>query len=82
MVESVNASGDLTSTANKGFWQYDEPLESSLVAIVPPSEQKTVLDILGKMPLPPADAEAVQQYLTQIYQTTGQKALMSALNRG
>ena len=82
MVDSVTASGDQTSTANKGFWQYDEPLESSLVAIVPPSEHKTILDLLGKMPLPPADAEAVEQYLTQIYQTTGQKALMSALNRG
>jgi len=82
MIDSVKAAGDTASTTNKGFWQYDEPLESSLVAIVPPSEQKNVLDILGKMPLPPADAEAVQQYLTQIYQTTGQQALMSALNRG
>lgn len=81
MVNSVATSGDNTATTSKGFWQYDEPLESSLVAIVPPSEHKTVLDILGKMPLPPADAEAVQQYLTQVYQTTGQQALMSALNR-
>ncbi len=65
----------------KGFWQYNEPLESSLVAIVPPMEQKTALDILGEMPLPPADAEAMEQYLTQAYQTTGQQALMSALNK-
>ena len=56
-------------------------MESSLVAIVPPMEQKTVLDLLGPMPLPPADAAAVQQYLTQIYQTTGQQAIMSALNK-
>lgn len=81
MVDTVTALGDNAATATKGFWQYDEPLESSLVAIVPPSEQKTVLDILGTMPLPPADAEAVQQYLTQVYQTTGQQALMAALNR-
>jgi uncharacterized Zn finger protein len=69
------------ATAIKGFWQYNETLESSLVAIVPPTEQKTVLDILGKMPLPSADSDAVQQYLTQVYQTAGQQALMAALNR-
>jgi uncharacterized Zn finger protein len=65
----------------KGFWQYDEPLESSLVAIVPPTKQKTALEILGKMPLPPVDAEVVEQYLKEVYQTTGQQALMSALNK-
>lgn len=80
----VNAATDLgkeTSATVKGFWQYNEPLESSLVAIVPPSEHKNVLDILGKMPLPPDESEAVQQYLKEIYQSTGQQALMSALNR-
>lgn len=65
----------------KGFWQYNEPLEASLVAIVPPMEQKTLLDILGEMPLATEDANAVQQYLTQVYQTAGQQALISALNR-
>ena len=70
-----------TSEEPKGFWQYNEPLESSLVAIVPPMEQKTPLDILGEMPLNPTDAEAVNQYLTQLYEVTGQQALMSALNR-
>ena len=68
-------------TEPKGFWQYNEPLESGLVAIVPPMEQKTALDILGEMPLPPAEAEVMHQYLTQVYQTTGQQALMSALNK-
>ncbi|BAZ43808.1 SWIM-type zinc finger domain-containing protein [Chondrocystis sp. NIES-4102] len=80
----VNLSPQLpnqTDTATKGFWQYEETLESSLVAIVPPSEQKTVLDILGKMPLPAVDSDTVQQYLTQVYQTAGQQALMAALNR-
>ncbi|HHP7230034.1 MAG TPA: SWIM zinc finger family protein [Xenococcaceae cyanobacterium] len=77
---AINSEDDTTESV-KGFWQYDEPLESSLVAIVPPSEQKNVLDILGKMPLPPTDAETVQQYLQETYKTTGQKALMSALNR-
>lgn len=77
----VTVEPDQTDTIPKGFWQYHEPLESSLVAIVPPSEQKNVLNILGKIPLSPTDAEAVEQYLTQIYQTSGQQGLMSALNR-
>ncbi|MEM7758055.1 MAG: SWIM zinc finger family protein [Cyanobacteria bacterium P01_A01_bin.40] len=77
----VTATTNDTASETKGFWQYSEPLESSLVAIVPPLEQKTVLDILGEIPLSATDAEAVNQYLTQIYQTTGQQALISALNR-
>ena len=81
IIDSVTTAKNDTVEAPKGFWQYDEPLESSLVAIVPPSEQKTVLDILGKMPLPPADAEIVEQYLKEVYQVTGQQALMSALNK-
>ncbi|MGD1920865.1 MAG: SWIM zinc finger family protein [Pleurocapsa sp.] len=81
IIDSVKTSIKETAETPKGFWQYAEPLESSLVAIVPPSDQKTVLDILGKMPLPPADGEVVQQYLKEVYQTTGQQALMSALNR-
>ena len=65
----------------KGFWQYDEALESDLVAIVPSMEQKTPLDILGEMPLNVTDAEAVNQYLSQVYQTGGQQALMAALDK-
>ena len=65
----------------KGFWQYNDALESSLVAIVPPMEQKTPLDILGEMPLNVTDAEAIQQYLNQVYQTAGQQALMAALDK-
>lgn len=70
-----------TSAITRGFWQYNETLESNLVAIVPPTEQKSVLDILGKMPLSPGDAEIVQQFLNEVYQKAGQQALMSALNR-
>lgn len=81
IVDSALESEPTVKSDNKSFWQYDEPLESSLVAIVPPINNKTVLDILGTIPLPPADADAVQQYLTQVYQTAGQQALMSALNR-
>ena len=64
-----------------GFWQYDEPLESSLVVISPPPEMKTVLDILGTIPLPFADAQAVTQYLKQVYQVASQQAIITALNQ-
>ena len=63
------------------FWQYNELLESSLVAIVPTLENKTVLDLLGRIPLPPADGDAIHQYLTQTYQTASQQAIISALNQ-
>ncbi|MEM9273991.1 MAG: SWIM zinc finger family protein [Cyanobacteria bacterium P01_F01_bin.143] len=52
------------------FWKYDEPLDTSLVVIVPPLDNKNILDILGKMPLPNDDAEAVNQYLTEVYRVT------------
>ncbi len=81
VIDVSSLSTTTTPIKTNSFWQYDEPLESSLVAIVPPIESKTVLDLLGKMPLTAADADAVQQYLTQVYQTAGQQALMSALNR-
>ena len=58
--------------ARQDFWQYDEPLDPSLVVIVPPLENKNILDILGKMPLPNDDAEAVNQYLTEVYRVTSQ----------
>ena len=85
-VESATADNMTPAIANsvstedtKGFWQYDEPLESSLVAIVPPSEPKTLLDIIGEIPLSPTDADAVALFLTQVYQTTGEQALVSVL---
>ena len=65
----------------KQFWQYYEPLDSSLVVITPPLENRTVLDVLGTIPLPPADAQVVRQYLDKVYQTVTQQAVISALNR-
>ncbi|GAB4237897.1 MAG: SWIM zinc finger family protein [Stanieria sp.] len=65
----------------KNFWQYDEPLEPSLVVITPPTEGKTILDLLGDIPLATADAEALKQFLIQVYQTASQQAIMTALNR-
>lgn len=63
------------------FWQYDEPLDSSLVVIAPPLDSHTVLDVLGTIPLASADAQAMMQYLRAVYKTVSQQAVMSALNR-
>ena len=76
----ATTSSTSEATKNQIFWQYDEPLESSLVAIVPPIENKTIIDLLGKIPLPADDAEAVKEYLTQVYQNTSQQAVTSALS--
>lgn len=77
----LGTTNEQADTAIKGFWQYEQTLESGLVAIIPATEQKTIVDILGKIPLPSVDSDAVQQYLSQVYQTAGQQALMAALNR-
>ncbi|MBD2125622.1 SWIM zinc finger family protein [Microcoleus sp. ZQ-A2] len=63
------------------FWQYREPLDSSLVVIAPPPDNRTVLDVLGTIPLASADAQAVRQYLDKVYPTVAQQAVISALNR-
>jgi uncharacterized Zn finger protein len=62
------------------FWQYGEPLDSSLVVIAP-SDNRTILDVLGTVPLASTDAPVVKQYLDGVYQTVSQQAVMSALNR-
>jgi len=63
------------------FWQYYEPLDSSLVVIAPPVDSHTVLDVLGTIPLASADAQAMMQYLNAVYKIVSQQAVMSALNR-
>jgi uncharacterized Zn finger protein len=69
----------LSSPNLETFWQYDEPLDSDLAVIVPPANSQTVLDILGNLPLAYEEAEAVKQYLTQVYQTVREQAMISAL---
>jgi uncharacterized Zn finger protein len=63
------------------FWQYHEPLDSSLVVIAPPPDSRTVLDVLGTIPLASAESQAVMQYLKGVYQIVSQQAVISALNR-
>jgi uncharacterized Zn finger protein len=67
------------------FWQYDEPLDSSLVVIAP-SSSETVLDVLGAIPLPSqpggktGETQAVMQYLDEVYKTVSQLAMLSAMS--
>lgn len=73
-----SGAGKATSQIDlQHFWAYTEPLDSELVVITP--AETTVLDVLGKIPLPPEDAPAVMGYLKEIYQTAAQQAMIQAL---
>ena len=74
-------SKDKILTKIETFWQYNEPLDSSLVVIIPPTNQKDILELLGTLPLSYEEAQEVKQSLQQIYQTVSQKALMVALGQ-
>ena len=71
----------LNSLAISQFWQYLEPMDSSLVVIAPPTDNRTVLEILGNLPLTNPEEESIRQFLKGIYQTASQQAVISALNR-
>ncbi|MEA5553397.1 SWIM zinc finger family protein [Anabaena cylindrica UHCC 0172] len=68
-------------------WRYDEPLESSLVVIVP-SVNETVLDVLGTIPLAKDEENLVNSsagdvamnYLQTVYKDVSQKAVLVAMN--
>ncbi|MBD2505477.1 SWIM zinc finger family protein [Anabaena azotica] len=70
-------------------WQYNEPLESSLVVIAP-STSETVLDILGAIPLAKDEessaslnsSDIVMKYLETFYKEVSQKAMLAAMNVG
>jgi uncharacterized Zn finger protein len=86
--ESQTSKGEITQPTRRTtpinieqFWQYYEPLDSSLVVIAPPLDSRTVLDVLGTIPLASADAQAVMQYLNGVYKTVSQQAVITALNR-
>ncbi|MEH1994217.1 SWIM zinc finger family protein [Nostoc sp.] len=71
------------------FWQYNEPLESSLVVIVP-SSSETILDVLGAILLAKEEENAVNstssdvvmKYLNTVYRDVSQKAVLAAMNVG
>lgn len=57
------------------FWEYNEALDSSLAVIKPLKENKTIVDVLGDIPLPYNDSEAIMQYLNQVYVFIPQKVM-------
>ncbi|MBW4667599.1 MAG: SWIM zinc finger family protein [Cyanomargarita calcarea GSE-NOS-MK-12-04C] len=68
------------------FWQYNEPLESSLVVIAP-SSSETVLDALGPIPLGKEEdsvhlspTDVTMKYLDAVYKDVSQKAFLAAMN--
>ncbi|MBD2337322.1 SWIM zinc finger family protein [Calothrix sp. FACHB-156] len=71
------------------FWNYNEPLDSSLVVIAP-SGSETVLDVLGPIPLAKEEenignltsSDVVMKYLQTVYQDVRQKAVLAAMNVG
>lgn len=71
------------------LWQYNEPLDSSLVVITP-SSNETLLDVLGAIPLGQNEESAanltasdvVMKYLQTLYQEVSQKAMLTAMNVG
>jgi uncharacterized Zn finger protein len=71
------------------FWQYNQPLESSLVVIAP-STGETVLDVLGSIPLAKEDenpanvnsTDIVMKYINSLYKDASQKAFLAAMNVG
>ncbi|MCP2731682.1 SWIM zinc finger family protein [Limnofasciculus baicalensis] len=85
--ESLNPSATLSPTSStvsplniEEFWQYNEPLDPTLVVITPPPDNSTVLDVLGAIPLAAVDSRAIQ-YFKEVYQIVSREAMMSALNR-
>ncbi|ODG97502.1 hypothetical protein A4S05_13320 [Nostoc sp. KVJ20] len=73
----------------ESFWQYNEPLESSLVVIVP-SSSETILDVLEAIPLAKEEentvnstsSDVVMKYLNTLYRDVSQKAVLAAMNVG
>jgi uncharacterized Zn finger protein len=62
------------------FWQYKELLDPSLVVITPSNEPQKVTNLLGTIPLPYKDGEAVKQYLNQAYKTASSEIIQSVFN--
>ena len=60
------------------FWEYDEPIDPSLVVITP--AEQTVLDVIGDMPLATSEAQAVTAHFKSLYQAVAQQAMMTALS--
>jgi len=90
-IAEVSAKAEIPTTFSMAeFWQYDQPLDASLVAIIPAPSSETTLEILGTINLggntaktansKVADAQAVKQYLDAVAQAASQQAVLSAFS--
>ncbi|MBO9999107.1 MAG: SWIM zinc finger family protein [Cyanobacteria bacterium SID2] len=72
------------------FWQYDTPLDPSLVAIVPAPQTETILEVLGLIPFAngnggsslakqKAVSEQIRDYLKQAYDMARNTAVSTAM---
>ena len=89
--QSKPAGATTAVVLDEGFWSYEEQLDPSLVVIAPPPTSETVIDVLGPMPTkefgaPSAgksskisDGQKMLEYLKDVYQRTGQQAMMMAM---
>lgn len=79
LIQSVQTSSTTKPEldVNK-FWQYDQPLDPSLVVLTPPTDSKSTLDILGDIGLAYEDAQAFQSHLAQVYTAASQQAMIDA----
>ncbi len=75
-----DTSSPVTPLKIEEFWQYNEPLDSSLVVITPPPDNSTILDVLGTIPLAAVDSRTMA-YFKEAYQIVSREAMISALNR-
>lgn len=87
-VKTISSTTNNTSKASSApFWQYQQPLDSSLVVIAP-STSTDVLENLGAIPLPndlteDSDvnlSEVLTHYLDSAYKQVAQQAFMTAMN--
>ncbi len=62
----------------ENFWQYDTPIDPSLVVITP--AEQTVLEVIGDMPLPTSEAQIVMAHFKTLYQNVAQQAMITALS--
>ena len=67
-----------TALPIESFWQYDVPIDPSLVVITP--AEQTVLEVIGDMPLPTTEAQIVMAHFKTLYQNVAQQAMMTALS--
>ncbi|WP_071188160.1 SWIM zinc finger family protein [Trichormus sp. NMC-1] len=96
-VEAIPAKSDIQQEVSEpqyaikidDFWQYNEPLESSLV-VISPAVSETVLDVLGTIPLAKHEenttnsptGDLVMKYMQVVYKDVSQKAFLAAMNVG